>query len=134
HLFHSLRTVQQHIEDCWRHAQAVITLIETAHFGKRSIRLTRQGGEPVKKGEVTLSKGFIRGRHGTPHIPRQHLYFVERRDITHEISGDKPQSSQVCKADAKFRCVGLTSSAPHPRLPRDQKAVSRDVKNVEIDV
>jgi hypothetical protein len=126
--------VQQRSEEGRPHAQAVITLIETMQLGKRSIGLTRQCGEPVEKGELALSNGFIRGRYGASHIPRQHLYFVERRDIAHESSGDKPQSSQVRKADAKFRCVGLTSSAPHPRLPRDQKAVSRDVKNVEIDV
>ena len=65
-----------------------------------------------------------------PTVPRQQLYFVERRHIAHEIAAHKPQPVHVENAE-RFR-VGLPAPTQSPRLPADDKAVARHIQRVEI--
>ena len=114
-----------------RHAQPGVALVERAQLGEGGVGRAGQRGEPVEERQLVIFRRLVGAGHGAPDVPGQHLHVVERRDVAHQVAGDKPEAAQV--EDAELRRIGVSRAALRPGVARDHEAVARHVEEVEVD-
>jgi hypothetical protein len=59
-----------------------------------SVRAAGKYGEPIEEHQLVMHRRPFGTGHCTPDIPGQHLDPVQRRDIAHQVLGDKPKAAQ----------------------------------------
>src|SRR5271165_6372912 len=90
-----LGAVQDGVVDGGGDVEACVAGVGGSQVGERGVGDAGELGQPVVKRVLLVADGLIRGGHGAPDVPGQHLHVVERGQVAQQVGGDPPVAGFV---------------------------------------